>query len=71
MSKTRFLTLAALAATLMAALVACDATGYYRPTAEAECRARGLAAGTDAFSACVKAVEDAEYRRWARGLPGH
>ena len=64
-------TLAA-AAVLAASIAGCtDAIGYYRPAAEAECHTRGIDPQGPAFAACVKAVEDAEYRRWSKGLPGH
>jgi hypothetical protein len=61
------------AAAVLAAVVAgcTDAAGYYRPAAEAECRTRGVDPQGPTFAACVKAIEDAEYRRWARSVPGH
>jgi len=62
-------TLVALAI-LAAGIVGCaDAVGYYRPAAEAECRTRGIDPQGPAFAACVKAIEDTEYRRWAKGVP--
>lgn len=42
--------------------------GYYRATAEAKCRDRGLASGTPEFHSCVRDVEEVEYRYWADRL---
>jgi hypothetical protein len=62
-------TIAALAATVAACA---DANrGYYRTQAEGECLGRGLDPGSKAFVQCIETAEDAEYRRWSRGAPGH
>jgi hypothetical protein len=58
------------AAALAATSCAAGTGGYHRPAADAECRARGIDPHGEAFAACVKNVEDAEYRRWSRGAPG-
>jgi len=42
--------------------------GYYRPVAEAKCRDRGLAPGTEEFWRCVRDVEEVEYRYWTERL---
>ena len=59
------------ASAALAASAAGCAAGYQRPVAEAECRARGIDPQDAAFAVCVKNVEDAEYRRWSKGAPGH
>lgn len=56
---------------LAGSVAACATGGYYHPAAEAECRARGIDPQAAAYALCVKNVEDAEYRRWSRGAPGH
>jgi hypothetical protein len=65
--------LRALSAVALVAVTSCATAtrGYYHTQAESECRGRGLGPESAAFTDCVRMAEDAEYRRWSRGAPGH